>query len=473
MIIGGRYRLQYFKQLILKGDLRVLSAIVVLLVSPVFAMGSGAGISHGPGNTILWIALILIAAKLSSLIERIGQPAVLGELGVGVLLGNLSIVGIHVFTPITEDAVIRFLAELGVIILLFQIGLESNLHKMKSVGLSAVMVAVVGVISPFILGTYLVGPWLLPDLPYTAHLFLGAALTATSVGITARVFQDLGKLGTRAAQIVLGAAVIDDILGLIILAVVTAIATSGTVSILQVAIITGQAIGFITASIVLGQLLATHIGKWFSRIHTGVGMKFTLVLTFGLTFAYLAELVGLAPIIGAFAAGLILDPVHFRYFRDPHIVDDVKKAIRNESEELRANVHNVMLPHARRHIEDLIEPLAHFFVPVFFVVTGMTVDLGTLADMNILFLALIITAIAVAGKFISGLVVSGKSKALVGFGMVPRGEVGLIFASIGLGLGIIKNELFSIIVIMVILTTLITPPVLTLLIRRQGRENTE
>lgn len=456
-----------------KGDLRILSAIVVLLVSPVFAMGSEAGVSHGPGNTILWISVILITAKLSSLIERIGQPAVLGELSVGVLLGNLSIVGIHVFTPITQDAIIRFLAELGVIILLLQIGLESNLRKMKSVGLTAVMVAIIGVVSPFVLGTYMVGPWLLPDLPYTSHLFLGASLTATSVGITARVFQDLEKLGTRAAQIVLGAAVFDDILGLIILAIVTAIATSGSVSIIQVAIITGQAIGFIAASIVLGQLLAIHIGKWFSRIHTGVGMKFTLVLTFGLTFAYLAELVGLAPIIGAFAAGLILDPVHFRYFRDPHIVYDVNKAIQGESEELREKVHNAMLPHMQKHIEYLIEPLAHFFVPIFFVVTGMTVDLRTLADTNILFLALIITAIAIAGKFISGLVVPGKSKALVGFGMVPRGEVGLIFASIGLGLGIIKNELFSIIVIMVILTTLITPPILTLLIRRQDRENSE
>lgn len=448
-------------------DLRILAAAAVLLATPVFAQSESGYISHGPGVTILWIAVILIAAKISNLVERIRQPAVLGELAVGVLLGNLTLIGINVFTPITEDGIIQFMSELGVIILLFQIGLESNLSRMRKVGPIAGLVAVIGVVVPFLTGAYLVGPWLMPEMPLASHLFLGAALTATSVGITARVFQDLGKLRTRSAQIVLGAAVIDDILGLIILAVVVAVATAGSISAYDVVIITIQAVGFLVLAILLGQLLAVHIGKWFSRIHTGVGMKFTIVLTFGLTFAYLADLVGLAPIIGAFAAGLILDPVHFRYFRDPHIVYDVKKAVKNESEEVRTNVYKAMRPHSQRHIEDLIEPLAHFFVPIFFVVTGMSVDLGIFTDKNILLLALIITVVAVAGKFVSGIVVPGKRKMVVGLGMVPRGEVGLIFASLGLGLGIISNELFSVIVIMVILTTILTPPFLTQFIRKQ------
>ena len=202
----------------------------------------------------MWLALILLAAKLATLVERLGQPAVLGELIIGVLLGNLVLVGLNIFEPIKQDQFIAFLAELGVVILLFQIGLESNIEKMKQVGWRAFLVAGVGVVVPFILGTYLVGPWLLPGLDFNAYLFIGATLTATSVGITARVFQDLGKLQTKEAQIVLGAAVIDDILGLIILAVVSAMATGGNVGLGFLGIITLKAFLFLAGAIVFGRL---------------------------------------------------------------------------------------------------------------------------------------------------------------------------------------------------------------------------
>ncbi|MAZ29747.1 sodium:proton exchanger, partial [bacterium] len=252
------------------------------------------------------MALILVAAKASSLIERFGQPAVLGELLVGVLLGNLALLGITFFEPIKGDQIITFLAELGVVILLFQIGLESNIKEMTKVGLPAFMVAIAGVVAPFGLGVYVVGPWLLPEADMNTLLFLGAALTATSVGITARVFKDLGKLQTRESQIVLGAAVIDDVMGLIILAVVSAIVTVGSITGSAVALIILKAILFLGGAIVLGQLVAPRVSLYFSKIHTGVGMKFTLAFSVGLLFAYAAGQLGLAPIIGAFAGGLIL-----------------------------------------------------------------------------------------------------------------------------------------------------------------------
>src|SRR3989338_4068381 len=192
-------------------------------------------------------------------------------------------------------ALLKLLAELGVIILLFQIGLESNIQKMAKVGVSAFLVAIVGVVVPFVLGTYVVGPYLMPGLPSTGYLFLGAALTATSVRITARVFKDLGKLQTPEAQIVLGAAVIDDVIGLIILAVVSAIATAGTVSGITIALITGKAVAFLVGAIVLGMLFAPYMGRIFSTIHTGVGMKFTLAIAFGLLLASAAQAIGLAP----------------------------------------------------------------------------------------------------------------------------------------------------------------------------------
>ncbi|MBU0645899.1 cation:proton antiporter [Patescibacteria group bacterium] len=423
-------------------------------------------------QTFFWIAVILIAAKLSSLVERFGQPSVLGELVIGVILGNLALLGIHSFEPLRQNEIIAFLAELGVVILLFQIGLESNINQMKKVGLKAFLVATVGVIVPFVLGTYVVGPWLLPGLTANAYLFLGATLTATSVGITARVFKDLGKLQTPEAQIVLGAAVIDDVMGLIILAVVSAIVTIGAVSLGTVSIIVAKAVLFLVGAIVIGQLIAPILGRSFSQIHTGVGMKFTLAICFGLLMAFLAHLIGLAPIVGAFAGGLVLDPVHFRYFKDPSIVRDVKVAVREADVHTREQVLKAIEPHAHRHIEDIIEPVAFFLVPIFFVMTGFGVKLETMFDLPILLTALGITAVAFVGKIVAGLVAGQVDKKIVGFGMVPRGEVGLIFAMIGKGLGVVNDEIFSIIVIMVILTTLLTPPILTYLIKKEKKAET-
>src|SRR3989339_1478176 len=311
-----------------------------ILIAGVSLASSGGGessqITADIVPALFWIAVVLIAAKVSGLIERFGQPSVLGELIIGVVLGNLYLLGFHFFEPIKINTYFPFLAELGVIILLFQVGLESNISQMKKVGVRALMVATVGVILPFIFGTYIVGPWLLPGLSSNAYLFLGATLTATSVGITARVFKDLGKLQIPEAQIVLGAAVIDDVMGLIILAVVSAIVTVGAVSLGVVGWIVAKAILFLVGAVVLGQILAPILSKNFAKIHTGVAMKFSIAISFGLVMAFLAGFIGLAPIVGAFAAGLVLDPVHFKYFKDPKIVSDVKKAIEEAPENIKA-----------------------------------------------------------------------------------------------------------------------------------------
>jgi len=453
------------KKYFLKFSLYLFLAIAV--IGPVATASEGESV-HNYATTFLFIAIILIAAKLSSLVERVGQPAVLGELIIGVILGNLVLLGIRFFEPMKEDSVVAFLAELGVVILLFQIGLESNIQKMKVAGFRAFLVACVGVVAPFVLGTYLVGPWLMPGLAFNAYLFIGAILTATSVGITARVFRDLNKLQTKEAQIVLGAAVIDDVLGLIILAVVSAIATVGGVGIGLITWITAKAILFLVGSIIIGQIAAPRLGRFFSKINTGIGMKFTLAISFGLMFAFLAQKIGLAPIVGAFAAGLVLDPVHFRYFKDANIVNDLKKSAEHLNESARKKIMETLEPHAHRHIEDLIEPIGLFLVPIFFVMTGMGVQLSILANLPILLVALGLTVAAFVGKIVSGLAAGKVNKAVVGFGMIPRGEVGLIFAMTGKSLNVISDQIFSAIVIMVILTMLLTPPILTYLLKRQN-----
>ena len=441
-----------------------------ILIAGVSLASSGGGessqITADIVPALFWIAVVLIAAKVSGLIERFGQPSVLGELIIGVVLGNLYLLGFHFFEPIKINTYFPLLAELGVIILLFQVGLESNISQMKKVGVRALMVATVGVICPFILGTYIVGPYLLPGLSSNAYLFLGAALTATSVGITARVFKDLGKLHTKEAQIVLGAAVIDDVMGLVILAVVSAIATLGAVSFGGVSLIVIKAVGFLLGAIILGQIFAPHLGKLFSKIHTGVGMKFALAISICFVVSFIAGKIGLAPIVGAFAAGLVLDSVHFKYFKKPKVVEELLEVSKDLSHKEKEKLVKIAENHSEKHIEDLIEPLAHFFVPIFFIITGMNVRLETLFDSKILLVALAITLVAVIGKYVSGFVAGRVNKQIVGFGMVPRGEVGLIFASIGSSLGVITKEMFSVIVIMVILTTLITPPILTYFLKK-------
>jgi len=340
---------------------------------------------------------------------------------------------------------------------------------MRKVGVKAGLVAIVGVVVPFVLGSFIVGPALLPGLSQNAYLFLGAALTATSVGITARVFKDLGKMQTNEAKIVLGAAVIDDDLGLIILAVVSALVTTGAISLGIVSGIVAKSVLFLIGAIFLGQILAPQISRIFAKIQSGTGMKFTLVIAFGLITAYLAQFIGLAPIVGAFAAGLVLDPVHFRFFKDPEIITDFKEAIADIAPKAKERVMARINYHAHRHIEEIIEPIGLFLVPIFFVYTGISVNLATLFNPQIILVALAITAVAFVGKIAAGFAAGkGSNKLVVGFAMVPRGEVGLIFATIGRSLGVVSEEIFSIIVIMVILTTLLTPPVLSLLLRKNS-----
>ena len=443
--------------------------IFLLFVFPLADVVAGELGKNGlnTGMDFLWIAIIILAAKLSNLVERFGQPAVLGELLVGIIFGNMALAGFNFFEPIRQDIVIRFLAEIGVVILLFQVGLESNIRRMLKVGPQAVLVAIVGVVAPFLLGTVVVGPLLLPELSFNAHLFVGAILTATSVGVTARVFHDLGRLKIPEAQIILGAAVIDDVIGLTILAVVKAMVESGRVSLINIGWITAKAVLFLGGAIFLGQLLAPRLGRFFSKINPGIGMKLILAVSFGLIFAYVAELIGLAAIVGAFAAGLVLEPVHFRHFDDPSVVSDINESIKQASPEVRRNVSNVLESLAGNHIKELIQPLGYFLVPIFFVLTGMEVRIETLFNVRILLLALAISVVAFGGKLISGFAAGRVRKWIIGWGMVPRCEVGLIFAAMGKALGVFPDDIFSMMVIVIMFTTILPPPILNALLKRQ------
>lgn len=407
--------------------------------------------SEHVGSVLLGLVVILIAAKLGgSLLVRIGQPAVLGELIFGIIVGNVYLLGFDGLDFIKTDASVQILAEIGVILLLFLVGLESDLQKMMKVGASSLLVATLGVVAPFLLG-WAVAAWLLPGHSIYVHLFIGATLCATSVGITARVMVDLGWLQTPEARIILGAAVIDDVQGLVILAIVTglveAVNQHTVLSSVAVLIIVMKAVVFLAGAIVLGRWVSPRVFRLASRLKAA-DLLLTTALGICFAFAYLASVIGLAPIVGAFAAGLILDEVHWRRFRD----------------------------RGEHSVEELVQPLVAFLAPVFFVVMGTRVALSSFSRSDSVVLALALIAAAIVGKQMCslGVLQKGLDRISVGIGMIPRGEVGLIFAAIGSQLKInghpvVEPTVFSAVVIVVVVTTLITPPALKWSVSRFAR----
>ncbi|HEY8413556.1 MAG TPA: cation:proton antiporter, partial [Pyrinomonadaceae bacterium] len=354
---------------------------------------------HLDPTVLIGVAVMLIVAKIGGeIFERRKQPSVLGELVAGILLGNLVILGFTRAEPLKTDATIAALAELGVIILLFEVGLESDLKEMMEVGWSSLLVAVVGVVAPFFLG-WAVSAYFIPDEPQLVHIFIGATLCATSVGITARVFKDLGKLATREARIILGAAVIDDVLGLLILAIVSgaikATATGGVLLMSDVGLIALKSLLFLIGSIAVGHFIVPRLLRGAGRLETR-GVLLTLALAFCFVLSWAALKVGLAAIVGAFAAGLILDEVHYR-----------PKGGRTE-----------------RDLNDLLQPVSTLLVPIFFVLMGMKVDLRLFTRLDILGFATLLTIAAILGKQVCGLAVveRGINRLAVGVGMIPRGE---------------------------------------------------
>lgn len=442
-----------------------VAGVALLTAPPVWAAGGGV-----VGENLVWLAIILMAARLfAPLAGRLGFPAVLGELLLGVVLGNLSLAGVGYFDTIAADPIVAFLAELGVIVLMLQIGLETRLGDLVRVGGRAMLVGSVGIAVPFALGAFVAGPSLLPGSTANAYLFLGAALAATSVGITGRVFRDLGRLASAEARIVLGAAVIDDVLGLVILAVVSSLVTAGSVSVAEVGLIVAKAVTFLVGAIVVGRALAPHSSRWLARLDKGPTMLFAQVLSTGLALAWLAHVAGLAPIVGAFAAGLLFEPMFLRDFETPQVVRDVEPLLGGLPPADVERIRSVLVRHAHHQHESMLEPIGYFFVPVFFVLTGMQVRLEALGDPVVVGVAFGITVAAVVGKLVAGQVAGPVAKWVVGWGMVPRGEVGLIFAMAGRQLGVLDDGLFSAIVVMVILTTLMTPPMLARLVRKLPR----
>lgn len=418
-------------------------------------------------GVLLSLVFIYFASKLGGELSKlVDLPPVLGELVAGVIVG-ISALHLLVFPEtgavatdsfvITileqvvglqpenasevfaiQSEVISVLAELGVIILLFEIGLESDLRELQKVGSKAAIVAVVGVVAPFIGGT--AGLILVFGMPTIPAVFAGAALTATSIGITSKVLSELGQLKSKEGQIIVGAAVIDDVLGIIVLAVVASLAKTGEIDVLNLVYLIVSATAFLLGSIFLGKFF----NKSFVAIAQKLQTRGNLVipaLIFAFLMAFLANAIQLEAILGAFAAGLVLDETD-----------------------------------KRKELDQQIIPIADILVPIFFVSVGARVDLSVLNPTSAenregLIIAAFLIVVAIIGKIISGWAILGQEKInrlAIGIGMVPRGEVGLVFAGIGAASGILDKPLQAAVIIMVILTTFIAPPLLRFVFKEEA-----
>ncbi|MFW6295993.1 MAG: cation:proton antiporter [Halothece sp.] len=417
-------------------------------------------------GVLLSLVFIYLASKLGGELSKlVDLPPVLGELVAGVVVGVSALhllvfpeagavasdsVVISILQQIaglspesagevfaTQSEVISVLAEIGVIILLFEIGLESDLRELQKVGAKAAIVAVVGVVAPFIAGT--AGLMLIFGMPTIPAVFAGAALTATSIGITSKVLSELGQLKSTEGQIIVGAAVIDDVLGIIVLAVVASLAKTGEVDVLNLVYLMVSATAFLLGSIFLGKFFNKSFVAIAEKLQTR-GKLVIPALVFAFLMAFLANVIHLEAILGAFAAGLVLDETD-----------------------------------KRKELDQQIIPIADILVPIFFVSVGARVDLSVLNPTSAdnrqgLIIAAFLIAVAIIGKLITGWAVFGKEKVnrmAIGIGMIPRGEVGLVFAGIGAASGVLDKPLQAAIIIMVILTTFIAPPLLRLAFKGQ------
>jgi len=393
---------------------------------------------------ILFLLLLIFASAklLGEVFERFKQSAVMGEIFAGIILGPvLKLTGAYELFPVLNligtSEIFTVLAEIGVIILLFTVGLQTRVEEIMRVGKSSLVVAVLGVVFPFIFG-YLYT--LIINHTTVEAMFIGAAMVATSVGITARVFADLGIIETKAARVILGAAVLDDVIAMVVLAIVTGLG-KGTLSLVKIGLITIEAVGFIIFLIIIGRRIVHRVVPRVARFRTKDAV-FSLAILFCLLLSAVASYIDLAAIIGAFLAGMILAELN----------PEFNLSVKTES-------------------------LYNFLVPFFFVILGTWVDLSIFTQPTLLWAAVIITIFAILGKLLGcglgALNLGGKNALVIGFGMVPRGEVGMIIASIGLSMNAITSDLYTVIIFMVMATTLLTPPILRKIISYKAEEKTE
>jgi len=441
-----------------------LFIIAAVCLTCTFCWAHSTTINQIPDHTYftpaiyLWLALSILMSRGLSIVKKIGLPVVTSEILAGIVLGHLSLIGITIFNNINQNEIIQFLAEIGAMILMFEIGLETQIKDIKAKLTSGIKIAIFGTILTFSGGYYLSGLFY-SGLPTSSKILIGVITAATATGISAKVFKDLKVLGTNEVKLVLTASLIDEILSILCFAIVSGIIISDNVSIENLIAITSKIALFFLVSITGGRRLAPLLTRLSIRIHGGISMKIGLLFFICTLYTWLASVLGIAPVIGAFIAGLIIDHEHFKNFSQAKFLRELKLIANHSSDEQTKNqIIKAVHYHETRSLDELVKPLSNIFVPIFFTYIGLIFKISDLVKPGIILFAIMLLLISLGGRIISGFAEKGNlNKVVIGLGMTPIGEAGLIFAVTGNQLGIINNDIMSAIILAVILITIVTP----------------
>lgn len=448
----------------------LLTIILLCIASITYASNVITAESQNP-VVFLWLVVFIFLSRSLSIVKKVGLPIVVGEILSGVILGDLGRFGITTFQSAESNEIIKFLAELGSIILMFEIGLESKISDLRKNFRVGFIVAITGSALTFI-GGFLVSKYLIPNDNILRNLLFGVITAATATGISAKTFKDMKILRSREVKVVLVASIIDELISILSFGIISSMVLTATVNLFHVSVGLLQVIGFFVFATIFGQWITPFITKWSTKIHAGINMKIGVLLIICFLFSWIAYITGIATVLGAFIAGLMLDQIYFKSFAKSSFFVELRGIAQDmENTDVKQNLFNLIQKQESRTLEELIKPLSHLFVPVFFIYIGLMLKVDILFKANTLILTIALLSISFAGRIISGYCTKRNcnfNNLLIGLGMTPIGEAGLIFAVFGKSMGLIDEVSLAAIVATLVISSIITPILIKISINYRG-----
>jgi Kef-type K+ transport system membrane component KefB len=440
----------------------LLLLIITLLIGTSFANAAHSSIDSSSNfNPIiyLWLVLFIALSRGLSVIKKIGLPLIVGEILAGVILGDLDLLGIQLFHDADQNSIIKFLAELGAIILMFEIGLESKLSDLRKNFNIGIKLAIYGSIFTFG-GGFLISKYLIPNSTTNLNLLIGIICAATATGISAKTFKEMKLLATKEVKIVLVSSVLDEVLSIVLFGIISSMILDDIVNFTNLSTSIIQVIGFFGFAAICGQWITPLLTKWSTKIHAGMNMKIGVLLGICFFFSWLAYQMGLATVIGAFIAGLILDEIYFKSFSRASFFNKLSLVSSKITDpKLQKSLDEIILIQERRNLEEMLKPLAHVFVPMFFIYIGLLLDIKKLLHVETLIIIAALVIVSFTGRIIAGFMLREKkvNKLILGLGMTPIGEAGLIFAMFGKNIGLINSTTLAAIVAALVISAISAP----------------
>lgn len=418
----------------------------------------------------LWLVFFIFLSRGLSIVRKIGLPLIVGEIFAGVILGSMDIFGINLFKDTESNTIVKFLADFGAIILMFEIGLESKLSDLKRNFRTGIKVALSGTFFTF-MGGFFISFLFIPNASTQLNLLIGVITAATATGIAAKTFKEMEIIHSREVKIVMVSSILDEVISIFCFAVISALIIDNTINLINISISIVQVMGFFMFAAIFGQWITPLLTTWSTKIHSGINMKIGVLLIICFLFAWLSHIMGLASVIGAFIAGLILDEVYFKSFSKSNFFQQLRQIAKNLTPgPLHNELINSIEQQEQKTLEELLKPLSHVFVPVFFIHIGLMLEIEELFKYQTLIITCALLVVSFIGRLLSGHLIRGNkvNKTIIGLGMSPIGEAGLIFAVFGKNVGIISSPVLSAIVSTLVISAILTPILIKISIKLKG-----